>query len=146
MPSRIEIVEPFTHLASFDDDKVPDGIELLVQAVNSLDNPGQMIAGVVSIELYEYVPASGDRKGSRLEHWDVQLVTAEDQRSHWNRVTQMYEFKLRVDPTAIPVASRYVLAVTYRSPLGEFLTDEFLIKYHSSALPPSGSRLGAMAR
>lgn len=146
MPSRVEIVEPFTHISSFDSDKAPDGIELLVQAVNSLGNPGQMMAGDVFVELYEYVPASGDRKGRRLEHWDVRLVTADDQRRHWNRVTQMYEFKLRVDPDVIPVASRYVLAVTYRSPLGKILTDEFQIKYHPSGRLSSDAPLRAGSR
>ncbi len=133
MPSRIEIVEPFTRVKSFDDD-VPDGIELLVQAVNSLDNPGLMIVGDVRIELYEYVPASGNRKGRRLEHWDIELSTAKHQRTYWNQLTHMYEFHLGLDPTRIPLADKYVLLVTYNSPLGEHLADEFVLEMPPTSL------------
>lgn len=129
MPSRVEIVEPFTRVRSFDDDALPDGIELLLQAVNSLDNPGLMIAGRVRAELYEFLPASGDRKGRRLEHWSIELANADQQRRYWNTLTQMYEFRLGIDPTKIPAADKYVLLVTYSSPLGERLTDECLIHY-----------------
>lgn len=133
MPSRIEIVEPFTRVKSFDDD-APDGIELLMQAVNSLDNPGLMIVGDVRIELYEHVPASGNRKGRRLEHWNIELSTVKHQRTHWNQLTHMYEFHLGLDPAAIPPADKYVLLVTYNSPLGEHLADEFVLEMPTTSL------------
>ena len=138
MPSRIEIVEPFTQVKSFDDNRTPDGIELLLQAVNSLGNAGLMVAGDIRVELFEHVRASGDRKGQRLERWDVELSTEEHQRTHWNQVTQMYEFRLRVDPTVIPLADQYVLVVTYNSPLGEHLTAECVIGHQPSAGPLGG--------
>ena len=106
MPSRVEIVEPFTRVKSFDGDAMPDGIELLLRAVNSLDNPGLMIVGDVRVELFEYVPASADR----------------------NQLTQMYEFRLGIDPAVIPLSEKYVLMVTYNSPLGDRLTDEYAIQ------------------
>lgn len=134
MPSRVEIVEPFTRVKSFDDNATPDGIELLIQAVNALDNPGLMIAGRVRVELYEYVPASADQKGRRLEHWDIELTTAHEQRTYWNALTQMYEFQLGIDPAKIPPADKYVLAVTYTSPLGDHLTDECIISYKTATL------------
>ncbi len=135
LPKRIEIVEPFTNVKSFDDDASPDGIELLLQAVNSLDNPGQMIVGEMRFELYEFVPASGDRRGRRLEYWDLALATEESQRDHWNQVTQMYEFRLRVDPAVLPIDDRYVLAVTYNSPLGDRLSTDCLIEYRKPSRP-----------
>lgn len=135
MPKRIEIVEPFTRVTSFDEDASPDGIELLLQAVNSLDNPGVMIVGEIRFELFEFIPASGDRKGRRLEYWDVALVSKEDQRDHWNQVTQMYEFRLRVDPSVLPIEDRYVLAVTYQSPLGDRLSTDCLIEYKKRGGP-----------
>lgn len=142
MPSRIEIVKPFTRVKSFDDDATPDGIELLLRAVNSLDNPGLMIAGQVRAELFEHVAGSADQKGRRLEHWDVELATAAQQRRHWNQLTQMYEFRLGVDPSVMPQADKYVLLVTYNSPLGEHLTDECVISYRGgeSAVPAAVSR------
>jgi hypothetical protein len=138
MASRVEIVEPFTRVKSFDDDATPDGIELLLQAVNALDNPGLMIAGQVRVELFEYVPASADPKGRRLEQWNAELTTEQQQRMHWNAMTQMYEFRLAIDPERIPRADRYLLAVTYTSPLGERLMDTCPINYADSAL--SGMR------
>lgn len=128
MPSRIEIVEPFTRLRSFDADDTPVGIEVFLRAVNSLDNPGLMIVGRVRVELFEYVPASANQRGTRVEQWTVDLGSVTQQRKHWNRLTQMYEFRLGVNPAAIPGGGRYVLAVTYTSPLGEHLTDEYVLE------------------
>ncbi|MBI4718615.1 MAG: hypothetical protein HY763_12470 [Planctomycetes bacterium] len=140
MPSRVEIVEPFTKVKSFDDDTTPDGIELLLQAVNALDNAGLMIAGTVRVELYEYVPASADQRGRQLDQWQIELSTEDHQRRYWNQVTQMYEFKLGVDSGAIPLADRYVLAVTYSSPLGQHLVDTCSVQYHPKSRPMGSPR------
>jgi len=139
MPSRVEIVEPFTRVKSFDGDDTPDGIELLLQAVNSLDNPGLMIAGQVRVELFEHVPGSADQKGRRLEQWDVELTTTAQQRRYWNQLTQMYEFRLGVDPTVMPIDDRFVLLVTYNSPLGEHLSDEFVVLYRGGMTGSPGA-------
>lgn len=135
LPDRIQIVEPFTRITSFDSDKAPDGIELLLRAVNAMDNPDLMITGHVRVELYEYVPASGNRTGRRLEQWDIELTTPQQQREHWNPLTQMYEFRLGVDRSNVPPADKYVLTVTYRSPLGEHLADEFVIGARPADFP-----------
>lgn len=127
MPSRIEIVQPFTRVKSFRGGATPDGIELLLRAVNSLDNPGLMIAGEIRVELFEYVPASGERRGPRVEQWEIDLTTEKQQRAHWNNMTQMYTFRLAFDPANGPASDSYVLAVTYRSPLDDRLTDEYVI-------------------
>ncbi len=129
LPTRVEIVEPFTRVRSFDDDLDPDGIEVLLQAINGMDNRGLMIAGTVRIELFEQIPGSADRKGRRLEHWDVDLTTQENQKRFWNQLTQMYEFRLGVDLTRIPTAGKFVLLTTYNSPLGEHLNDECVLTY-----------------
>lgn len=131
MPSRIEIVEPFTRVTSFDDDPKPDGIELVLRAVNALDNPGLMIVGQLRIELYEFVPASGDRRAKRLDQWTVELNSVGHQRDHWNPMTQMYELRLGMDPARIPPADKYIIVVTYDSPLGKRLTDDFTVRYRT---------------
>ena len=138
MPSRIEIVEPFTRIKSYAADNTPDGIELLLQAVNSLDNPGLMIVGDVNVELYEHVPASADNRGTLLEHWDIELSTARHQLTYWNQLTQMYEFKLGVDPARIPNQGKYVLVVTYNSPLGDHLSDQCILWYRAVTTPLGG--------
>lgn len=133
LPSRIEIVEPFTQVGSVDEKGKPDWIELWLQAENALDSPGLMIAGKLLVELYEFIPASGYSKGRRLDHWNIDLVTIEDQRNYWNAVTQMYEFRLGLNPQRIRGADKYVLAVTYYPPGGDRLMDEMVIARDESA-------------
>ncbi len=138
MPQRIEIVKPFTRVKSFDRDNTPDGIELLLRAVNSLDNPGLMIVGHVRVELFEYVEASAEPKGQRLDSWDVDLSSTSKQRTFWNQLTQMYEFRLGIDPTILPHERAFVMAVTYNSPLGDHLTDECVIEYRGPGVARGG--------
>jgi hypothetical protein len=135
MPSRIQIVQPFTRVKSFDDDNEPDGIEVLLQAVNALDNPGLMIAGDVRVELYRHIPASGNRRGQRLESWSIMIANPADQRAYWNEITQMYQFRLGMNAKGIPRDDKYVLQVTYNSPLGQHLTDECIVERPSATLP-----------
>ncbi len=142
LPSRIEIVKPFTRVRSFDRDSTPDGIELLLRAVNSLDNPGLMVVGHVRVELFEFVSASADPRGRRIDHWNIDLSSAERQKDFWNQLTQMYEFRLSVDPAALPRDKAFVLAVTYNSPLGEHLTDQYVLEYSGTVDPLRTSRRG----
>ena len=140
MPERIEIVKPFTRVKSFDDDASPDGIELLLQAVNPLGNVGLMIVGVIRVELYEHVQASGIPTGKRLDSWTIDLAPEESQRRYWNHVTQMYQLRLKINPAVVSVARRYVLVVTYTSPLGEHLTDDCVIERRAISGPLGGTR------
>ena len=129
MPCRIEIIEPFTRVRDFDQDNELDGIELLMQAVNSQGNTGLQIVGNVRIELYDFVQASGDSKGKRIDRWAVDLSSVELQQEHWSQLTQMYEFRLEVDPAVLPRKRKYVLAVTYHTPDGVNLMDECVLEY-----------------
>jgi len=143
MPSKIKIVEPFTRVRSFDADNTPDGIEVLIQAVNSMGNSGLMVVGTMHIELYEHVSGSADQKGKRLEHWNIDITTPEQQKKFWNDLTQMYEFRLGVNPAVVPAAERFVLVATYNSPLGEHLTDEINIQ-RPPGLKPAELRQSAV--
>jgi len=140
MPKRIEIVEPFTRVRSFDEDLEPDGIEVLIRAVNALDNPGLMIAGTMRIELYEQMPGSADRKGRLLEHWDVDLTTPESQKRFFNQLTQMYELRLGVDVGIVPSGGKFLLLVTYNTPMGEHLSDECVLHYAGTKLETRETR------
>ena len=137
MPERINIVKSFTRPARFESEDRPDGIELFVQAVNRFDDPGLMIVGTIRVELFEHVPASGDHRGRRLEHWQIDLSTSRQQESYWNGLTQMYEFRLGINPKTIPVADRYILAVTYQSPFDDRLSDEFVVDFRDVATRPA---------
>ena len=140
MPQRIEIVEPFTGVASFDGDDVPDGIELVLQAISSLGNPGMMIAGHLRIELFEYVKASADNQGRRVDHWEIPLSSVEDQQTHWNNLTQMYEFRLAIATKPPSEGTKYVVAATYLSPMGQRLSDESIITFSEKSTRHSGFR------
>jgi hypothetical protein len=143
LPVKVEIVAPFTRVKSFDDDSTPDGIELWLQAVNSLGNTGLNIVGSVRAELYEYVPATAEHKGRRLEQWKIELATPADQRAHWSDLTRMYQFRLTLDTTTVPIAKQYVLAVTYTTPLGEHLTSECVLIYDAAVSLSAGAGGGS---
>ncbi|RJP31709.1 MAG: hypothetical protein C4547_15020 [Phycisphaerales bacterium] len=131
MPSSVEIVSPFTRIAPTSEDEgegeLDLQLELLLRASNALDNPGLMIVGDVRVELFEFRPASGEPKGRQLARWVVPLVEEEDQRTYWNPVTQMYEFRLGLRRESVPAQDQYVVLVTYNSPLGSHLSDEEVI-------------------
>jgi hypothetical protein len=130
MPDRINIVEPFTpftRATRFDLEGPVNGIELFVQAVNRFDDPGLMVVGSVRIELFEYVPASADHRGRHLEQWEVNLTTPK----------HLYEFRLGLNPDAIPRADRYILSVTYVSPFEERLTDLSTVDFGEATARPS---------
>ncbi|MCH7625904.1 MAG: hypothetical protein IIC83_08285 [Chloroflexi bacterium] len=130
MPSKVEIVKPFTRVARIEDPHATGldvELQLLLRAFNTLGNPGLMIVGDVRVELYEYRPAGPDSKGVQLSRWTILLDNPEDQRKYWNPVTQMYEFRLGIRREDIPSAEKYVVVVTYNSPLGEHLFDEYVM-------------------
>lgn len=128
MPHEVRIVEAFTGFRSFDDDRVPDGIEVLLQPVDCFGDRVKM-AGSVRAELFHYLPASGNHRGDRVcEPWQIPLATPEDQRRYWNQVTGMYEIELALPAGLAPSGDKYVLAVTYTTPLGRHVTDECLLE------------------
>lgn len=137
MPQEVNIVGPFTRFRSFDEDERPDGIELLIQPVNSFGDPVN-IAGDVIVELYEFRRASGDDKGAQLQHWDIPLASRADQEAYWNRTTSMYEFRLQLDPATLPQARKYVVLVTYNTPLGEHMITEHVLEVPLAAPEPAG--------
>jgi hypothetical protein len=138
MPEKI-IVEPFTGLKSFDDDDEPDGIEVVLRPVDSFGDPVK-VAGVIRVELYEFRPASGIDKGSRIEMWNVNLDSQRDQAKLWNRFTQMYEIPLEIDLTNAPASEKFVLEVTYNTPLGEHMLTEYFFE------PPPRPKAGIAAK
>lgn len=133
MPQRVELVEAFTQFKSFDGDNVPDGIEVLLHALDSFGDPVK-IAGTVRLELYTYNQAAGERAGERIcEPWNVTLATRSDQKKYWNIVTGMYEVPLEF-PAGLPLekfgkpGSKFVLEATYTTPLGTHMTDECVLE------------------
>lgn len=137
MPAEVNIVDPFTRFCSFDNNSRPDGIELLLQPVNSFGDPVN-IAGTVIVELYAFGQASGDNKGAKLEQWDIALMSERDQRMYWNRTTSMYEFQLQFNQAALSPNHKYVLQVTYNTPLKEHMLDEYVLEVPMASLAGAG--------
>ena len=124
MPAKI-IVEPFSGLKSFDDDDQPDGLEVVLRPVDAFDDPVK-IAGALRIELYAFRAGAGERKGRKIEQWDIPLTSMRDQRTYWNRFTQMYEIPLELDLASAEPADKFVIEVTYNTPLGEHMLTEYV--------------------
>ncbi len=123
MPAEI-IVESFTGLKSFDDDDSPDGLEVVLRPVDSFGDPVK-VAGQFRVELFHFRPASGEVKGRRIEQWEVPIAKPRDQQTYWNRYTQMYEIPLELDLSSVSPQDRYVLEVTYNTPLGEHMVTQY---------------------
>ncbi len=123
---KIEIVAPFTKPASFDDDPLPDGISVVLSAV---DKQGERIkiTGQIVFELYTYRPASADPKGEQLQTWQLALAGDRDQRTYWNHTTRMYDFPLEVKLAGAPGGSKFVLLARYNNPWNEHLQDQAII-------------------
>lgn len=123
---KIEIVAPFTKPASFDDDPLPDGISVVLSAV---DKQGERIkiTGQIVFELYTYRPASADPKGQQLQTWQLGLAGDKDQRTYWNHTTRMYDFPLQVTLDTWPGGSKFVLLARYNNPWNEHLQDQAII-------------------
>ena len=128
LPASIRI-EPFTRPRSFDDDQIPDGIEVLVRPLDQFGDPVKAV-GTFHLELYRFKPASGDSKGDRLEFWEVQVATAKQIKQFWDRTSQMYQFQLGVDQLdRFAPNQKYVLVARYNSPQGEHLEDEYTFEF-----------------
>jgi len=123
---RVVVVGPFTRPASFDKDPVPDGLEVVLQPLDHEGEPTK-IAGHLLFELYDYRPASAERKGQLLQSWEMELASRKDQAAYWNRATRMYEFPLAVDLKRLSQQPKYVLVARYANPWDEYLEDQLIL-------------------
>ncbi len=138
LPKQIKI-QPFTKIKSFDDDRVPDGVAVVVRPTDQFGDPVKLV-GHVYFELYAYQNASAERKGERIEFWDRTIATEKDQKLYWDRTAQMYEFPLGWTQGIPSSPSRkFVLTVTYRTPWNETLTDEHILDFAVSKEQVAGT-------
>ena len=123
---RIKVVGPFTRPVSFDNDAIPDGIEVVLQPLDQQGEPTKL-AGNLVFELYTYRPASAEPKGQLAQTWRHSLSSKKDQDARWDRATRMYKFQLMVDKTTMPKSSKYVILARYTNPWNEHFEDEAVI-------------------
>jgi hypothetical protein len=91
------------------------------------------VAGTFNCELYSFKRASGDPKGERVELWQIDVLDHKDQKRYWDHTAQMYEFRLQIKHLATESGrpafrgDKAVLLLTYNTPWGEHLEDEYII-------------------
>lgn len=125
MPAQIEIL-PFSKPRSFDADQIPDGIEVVLRPLDSFGDQTKAV-GIFRFELYLFQKASAEPRGQRIGFWEENLGTHEGQVLHWDRITRTYRFRLSL--AGQPVRpGKYVLEVTYLSPVGMRLSDTYIIE------------------
>jgi hypothetical protein len=130
-PQRIEVL-PFTKFRSFDSDEIPDGIEVALRPLDEMDDPVK-VYGTFRFELFEYRQASGNRAGAPLEGWTQPILSADDQKRFWDRVTSTYTFQLAWEGGEFPaVGKKYLLQVTFEPPGGKRLFTEYAFEFNIS--------------
>jgi hypothetical protein len=126
-PRSIKIL-PFTKAKSFDNDAIPDGIEV---SLRTLDGAGDSIKayGTFLFELYAYEMATADHRGPRIQSWNPSVLTLDDQKAYWERVTTTYQFQLSWEGVPIPPQRKYILTASFQAPGGERLFDEYEFEF-----------------
>lgn len=122
-PQTIKIL-PFTKAKSFDDDAFPDGIEVSMRALDGAGDPVKSY-GTFLFELYAYKPASSDHKGELIQSWRQPILSLEEQKQYWERVTTSYQFQLSWEGQPLSPQKKYVLAASFQASGGPRLFDEY---------------------
>lgn len=116
LPRSIRI-HPFTGTRSFDEGGGVRGIDVRIEALDAYGDATKAF-GKFHFALYQHRAGRPDPKGARIETWEEDLLSPEKNRTHWDRITRAYQFKLRWF-RPVPVGGKFVLVVTFSSPFGE---------------------------
>ncbi len=125
MPAKIEIL-PFTKPKSWDNDYIPDGIDVYLRPLDSFGDQTKAI-GKFRFELYTFRKADSDNRGERIGFWEVNLNTKKSQILHWDQITRTYRFKLGWTTDKGVKPGKYILQVTYLSPWKNRMTSQYVI-------------------
>lgn len=131
VPERI-CIQPFSKIASFNRDNIPDGVQVIVRPIDHYGDPVKA-GGLWYFELWTYVEASQERKGERIAFWERMIESHDDIRTYWTR-SQMYQFDLAWTEQIEKMKPEhyYVLTATYRTPWNTTLHDERVLEFHLS--------------
>jgi hypothetical protein len=114
-PTSIQI-SFFTQSRDFDDNKGDDGLEICAQPFDKFGDPTKAV-GNWRFEVFEYKERSLNRRGRRLCHWFVPVLTPEDNARYYDSIDRSYRFPLLWD-VAIPAGSRVIVQATFYPPGG----------------------------
>src|SRR3954468_14264871 len=83
-PAKVRLHPTFTQVKDWTGDNHPDGIEAVVELLDSFDEPTKG-SGTLVFELSEYRPQDPQMAFRRqAEPWQESLVTREQQTAHWS--------------------------------------------------------------
>ena len=112
-PVRIRIHPTFTQVKDWTGDGKPDGIEVVVELLDDLDDPVRA-SGTLTFELSKYMRGEPNSAGVRLVNpWIAPLVTRDAQLAHWSPALRAYTFQLAY--RQINPSDYYVLSVRFES-------------------------------
>ncbi len=133
-PSDLRI-HPFTSVKDWSGEGKPDGIEALIELQDRFRDPTKA-TGTATFELYAYQRNHPDPRGVRLALWRGTLLTLEEQKMHWNRISRTYSFQLAFPQ--IRLDKSYVLQVTFEH-AGQRLTNQVVLEMQEikGAVPTS---------
>jgi hypothetical protein len=92
------------------------GLEVRIRPLDQFGDPTKAV-GWYRIEVFQYRPHSGEKRGERLGHWIVKCLDADSNRKYYDPVDRSYVFPLLWEK---PVASGSMVVVqaTYYPPAG----------------------------
>jgi hypothetical protein len=119
-------VTPLTDFVAGGSGEEASQIKVYVGVLDSFDCQIKS-PGTFRFELYEHVEGSSEPRGSRVALWpDVDLTDSGENNSFWRDFLRVYEFNLDFKPGS---SRRYILDVTFMCPMGERLSDDFVLEY-----------------
>lgn len=132
-PTELRI-HPFTSVKDWNADNKPDGVEVLLELQDRFRDPTKA-SGAALFELYDYRRNHPDPRGERLAAWRGSLLTLEEQRMHWNRVTRTYGFQLAYPQ--IRLDKSYVLQVWFDQGGRRLMSQVVLDAQEAKSVTPS---------
>jgi hypothetical protein len=112
-PSTLRVHPTFTQVKDWTGDKKPDGVEVVVELLDSFGEPTRG-NGSLLFELWSFRKYDPDPLGTRVAGpWRGGLLTNEDQAGHWSPALRAYTFQLaweRINDT-----KEYVLTGTFET-------------------------------
>jgi len=117
----------FTQSKSFGGPGGAEGLEVRIQPLDQFGDPTKAI-GAYRIEVFEYRPRSGEKRGNRLGHWYVTVLDADSTRKYYDSVDRSYVFPLLWDKPIAAGTSVIVQATFYPPDTEEKLLAQRVIK------------------
>lgn len=111
----------FTKPRSFGNQGGDRGLEVRLQPLDQFGDPVKAV-GSFRIEVFACREEGGEKRGERLGHWFIPLMTVEANRTYYDRVDRCYVFPLLWEkgaalPKAVVVQATYYLPSEYREKL-----------------------------